>query len=623
MKTSRKQKPHFIFVLILATFCSLAVNSVQSSDPDGNSKAFLAGKDPSMIPELIKMLDDDNSYITVQGAAERLSSFGSAAKSAAPKLLSIYTNHVVGPDRQSAQSWGVPLMQALKAIDMEAAAKAEVFLVNSGPLNYARHSYTTTLLPNGKELIVGGYVHTEIPTGSNRFLSNAELNDPATGRWTPTGRLNTSRDSHTATLLANGKVLVAGGSDGTGAVLDSAELYDPTTGKWTPTGRLNTARHSHTAALQPDGTVMVAGGHDGRDRLSNTEVYDPASGTWKTGQAVTALLPAARRGHTATLLRNGNILVVGGGSISSSWLSSAELYNPVAGTWTNTGVLNTTRMGHEATLLPNGKVLVVAGNGNGVYLSSAELYDPATGTWKNAGILTPGRISATATLLYNGKVLVVGGEGDHEKALASAEQFDPATGKWTETGAMSNARYSPTATLLPNGKVLVAGGKDSVFNVLSSAELYDPATGKWTETGKLTTQRWRHTATLLSNGKVLVAGGSDSGMDRLSSAELYDPATGKWTATGELNTKRYDHTATLLHDGQVLVTGSDEGGYFEGVVAFGAELYNPATGKWTVSRALSADRYGHTATLLPNGKVLIVGGDAVNPTELYDPATGK
>src|SRR5208283_4773801 len=124
------------------------------------------------------------------------------------------------------------LMWALKPIDMEAAAKAEDFLVNSGPLNYARFGYTTTLLPNGKELIAGGYIHTEFRTVNNRYLSSAELLDPATGKWTETGEMNAARYGHTAILLHNGKVLVVGGSTSNESDSTSAELYDPTTGKW-------------------------------------------------------------------------------------------------------------------------------------------------------------------------------------------------------------------------------------------------------------------------------------------------------------------------------------------------------------------------------------------------------
>ena len=578
-----------------------------------NAATFLAGKDPAAIPTLIKMLDEDTNYLAVSGAAEDLSKFGAGAKDAATRLLTIYTNHVVTQDRQEAQSWGVTLMWALKAIDMETAAKAEAFLVSSGPLNYARNGYTRTLLTNGQELIAGGYIQTEILTNSNRHLSSAQLHDPATGKWFETGEMIGPRDSHTATLLLDGRVLVAGGTDSTGRALANAELYDPTTGKWTATGPLHTARFYHTAALRPDGEVIIAGGHTGRDPLNDTEFYDPAKGTWTAGPMITNLLPALRSGHTATMLTDGKVLIAGGDAAGS-----VELYDPAIGKWTKTGSLNTARGSHTETLLRNGKVLIVGGNGSGLYLSSAELYDPATGAWTNAGALSVNTIGHTATLLQNGKILVAGGEGDRGH-LARAELYDSAADKWMPTGRLITPRAAHTATLLPNGKVLVAGGKNSTFSVLASAELYDPATGKWTRTGELNVQRWRHTATLLSNGKVLAAGGSVS-VEATASAELYDPLTGKWTETGDLKKQRYDHTATLLPNGNVLVAGSIEKS--DGAPS-SAEAYNPATGTWTATKALAAERAGHTATLLPNGNVLIVGGDAASPTEIYDPSSAK
>jgi hypothetical protein len=236
------------------------------------------------------------------------------------------------------------------------------------------------------------------------------------GTWTATGSLGTARYLHTATLLPNGKVLVAAGVDVNFNVSASAELYDPATGTWTVTGSLATARVDHTATLLPNGKVLVAGGTNINSNLASAELYDPASGTW----TATGSLGTGRQSHTATLLPNGNVLVAGGfGGFPATQLASAELYDPASGTWTATGSLGTAREFHTATLLPNGKVLV-AGGFNGSLLASAELYNPASGTWSATGSLGTARFAHTATLLPNGNVLVAGGD-NISGGLASAE----------------------------------------------------------------------------------------------------------------------------------------------------------------------------------------------------------
>ncbi len=335
----------------------------------------------------------------------------------------------------------------------------------------------------------------------------------------------------------------------------------------------------------------------------------------------TGSLAVGHDSHTATLLPNGKVLVVGGvnGPGDQTASATAELYDPASGTWTATGSLATARYVHTATLLPNGKVLVAAGyNDSSGYLASAELYDPASGTWKKTGSLATARFFPTATLLPNGKVLVTGGYNDSSPALASAELYDPASGTWTATGSLATARFFQTATLLPNGKVLVAGGNDGNGGpALASAELYDPASGTWTATGSLATARSLQTATLLSNGRVLIAGGRSSGV-RFASSELYDSASGTWTATGNLANARVRQTATLLPNGQVLVTG---GVNSSGVATASAELYDPAGANWTATGNLLTARIDHTATLLSNGGVLVAGGNdgsnALASAELY------
>jgi N-acetylneuraminic acid mutarotase len=487
---------------------------------------------------------------------------------------------------------------------------------NTGSMSDARRDHTLTLLPNGKVLAAGG------SSNSVFHISSADLYDPATGTWTPTGALNYGRTAHTATLLPNGKVLVAGGA--TNGTL--AELYDPATGKWTVTNPMTYARALHRATLLPNGTVLVEGGGDGV-RTNSAEIYDPATGLWST----TASLNVARDYHTATLLANGTVLVVGGrGTNFNNPLSSTEVFDYATGTWTNGGSMTTGRYGCNATLMPNEKVLV-AGGINGADLSSADLYDPSTGIWTPTTAMNSAGFLRTMTVLPNGKVLVTGGENSISGALSGVEVYDPSLGTWTANSPLSSIRLAHTATLLPNGNVLLAGGSTNLANnnSLSITELYEPATGTRTLSGSLNTARRYHTATLLKNGRILVAGGFIDGPTNTSTnnAELYDPATGSWTNTGSMMVGRAFHTATLLPNGNVLVAGGvDETNSLSSV-----ELYDPVTQTWTTNGVskMSIGRRWHAAILLSNGKVAVFGGSTntssgstLSSIELFDPATG-
>ena len=337
--------------------------------------------------------------------------------------------------------------------------------------------------------------------------------------------------------------------------------------------------------------------------------------------------------HTATLLLDGRVLVAGGGGEA---IAAAELYDPGRGTWSATGSLTTARFGHTATLLPDGRVLVAGGSNDG-WLASVELYDPRSGTWSSTGSMATARGWHTATLLPDGTVLVTGGfgpGGDFYATSSVVEVYDPKTAEWTATASMSTARGGHTATLLSDGAVLVVGGDrgvNSIGSPLASAELYDPSSGRWTATGSMAEARFAFRTTLLADGTVLVAGGRNDS-DTLATAELYDPSSGRWTATGSMTEARSNsHTATLLLDGAVLVTG---GGYRadDGSPLASAELYDPGSGLWTATASMVVGRVAQTATLFPDGRVLVAGGDMsgggsdleggpvdIASAELYDP----
>ncbi len=355
------------------------------------------------------------------------------------------------------------------------------------------------------------------------------------GAWTAVASMAAQRILHTATVLADGRVLVAGGDDKT-ETLNSAELFDPTTDTWTTAASMITKRRSHTATLLKDGRVLVTGGinrdNNGGFALNDAELYDPGLNTW----SIAAPMTFRRESHTATALTDGSVLVAGGEN-HGRLLDNVEVYHPTTNTWTPTTSMSTAHYQHTATSLSNGDVLVVGGIANVGELGGAELYDATTNSWSVAGQMVANRWQHTATLLPSGVVLVAGGSMNIDFAsVATAELYDPTLGIWSPAAPMSVARKNHTATLLFDGRILVAGGFDVyVVNivpgeityvyynnvVLSSAESYVAASNSWTGAGLMANARGQHTATFLGDGRVLVAGG---GFNDLATAEIFDPS---------------------------------------------------------------------------------------------------
>jgi hypothetical protein len=347
-------------------------------------------------------------------------------------------------------------------------------------------------------------------------------------RVTSTGSMTSARTKHVATLLANGKVLITGGtssgasSTGTGTALASAEVYDPATGAFAATGSMVIPRMGHTATPLASGKVLVVGARDS----VVAELYDPDTGSFKpTGNS-----SIARREHTATLLDNGQVLIAGGLN-DAGGLQSAELYNPGTGTFVSTGKLSEARYQHAAVRLANKQVLLVGGyvaptsTGNNDGLTSAELYDPAAGTFTATGSMRSRRSSPTATVLPSGAVLVSGGPHGFEGYFASnlLELYDPSTGEFSPTGNLLEARTCHTATLLPTAAVLLVGGYQgggAYGKYLASTDLYSTSAGTCAAGPSMAEEREYHTATALPDGSVLVAGGDSRGQ-ALATAELY------------------------------------------------------------------------------------------------------
>ena len=321
-----------------------------------------------------------------------------------------------------------------------------------------------------------------------------------TGRVTPAAPMLEPRSGHSATLLPNGKVLIAGGMRRNQDFYRSAELYDPATGKFQSTGAMNIARVSHAAVLLRSGKVLIAGGWIGHGPTDSAEMYDPASGKF----TMIGKMTHKRGNATATLLDNGDVLLAGGAD----------------------------------TISPGG-------------IASAEIFHADTLTFEAVAPMLYARVSHTATLLRDGRVLIAGGRGD--SVTASAELYDPKTKLFIPTGSLIVARYKHTAGLLPDGRVLIAGGSDERdwHGQFSSTEIYDPRTGRFNAAAPLNDARFKlpEVAAQVGPGLLLIAGGSKQ-------VEVYDVRSGKFlVASGQISDAWHFMTETPLQDGRVLLAG--------------------------------------------------------------------
>ncbi len=325
-----------------------------------------------------------------------------------------------------------------------------------------------------------------------------------------------------------------------------------------------------------------------------------------------------RSGHTATLLADGRVIIIGGMQRNHDFYRSAEVYDPVTGKFQPSGEMSIARVGHAAVLLPSGKVLIAGGWIGGGATDFAEFFDPSAMKFTAIGKMTTRRGRPSATLLPNGDVLIAGG-ADHDSpgGMASAEVFHSATSTFEPVAPMHYARISHTATLLQDGRVLIAGGRGE--SVTATAELYDPQAKRFSLTGRLLTARYKHTAGLLPDGRVLIAGGSDE-LDwhgAMNSSEIYDPRTGKFTATAPLNDSRFKlpDEAVQLTSGRLLVAGGSKT----------VEVYDPATQRFLVVTGQLDDTWHFMSeTRLKDGSVLLAGGypnndGATRHTWIYRP----
>ncbi len=457
--------------------------------------------------------------------------------------------------------------------------------VGAHPSGGRRAPRASTRAPSRRFVIGAALALTVVAAGQPGWT--VEAGTAKAGTWARTGDLPANRDvgSHTASLLSDGTVLVAGGGGclptcGKSAYRAHTELYEPRTGTWILGPDMHVARRDHDATVLQDGKVLVAGGtgceagttlcdvtEGGPFSLRSSELYtlptpQHPQGRWdKTGDLI-----ADRYRHTVTLLKDGKVLAAGGRSCTMpncEATATAEVFDPLTGQWSLTAPMAVPREEHSATLLPDGKVLV-AGGFNPVIrdIAAAELYDPATGQWALTKDMGTGRMGHTAALLPDpdgpqgpqiAKVLVVGGHMKDSAELYTPPTPDQPDGRWEPTQSMGVARAGPSVTLLPNGKVLVAGGYDGINNRrLKSAQLYEPVTGNWIPASDMIADRSGHSATLLQTGDVLIVGRTtallteayrpdppavikppaDFDADGATDIAVFRPATGAWYIHG-------------------------------------------------------------------------------------------
>lgn len=359
------------------------------------------------------------------------------------------------------------------------------------------------------------------------------------------------RALHAAVALHDGHILICGGTSdaNVGGVLDSAELYDPIAGNFTPTGAMKEARQGHTATVLPNGQVLIAGGSKNigfRSELASAEIYDPNSGTFRPVGAMTT----PREGHSATLLRDGRVLIAGGSPNGIATTASAEVYDPETGRFTAIAPMGVPREAHSATLLRSGKVLIAGGGRGGMpggYIAydTAEIFDPAHNTFSTLGThMVVDRVGLAAALLDDGRVLLVGGKTSKILTgrlggtslfwlapLDTAEVFDPESNSFRPVGRMQATHYLGVATKLNNGMVLVTGGWNAIGGTIGgqrTADLFDPAGNIFSGGGELHVARFNQTSTLLPNGDVMVAGGLDGDGNVTSTVEFFAPHHGEF-----------------------------------------------------------------------------------------------
>ena len=493
--------------------------------------------------------------------------------------------------------------------------------------------FSSTLLPDGNVLITGGQVKPNTPN-----LDSAELYDTEQALFQALPDMNAARSYHFSILFQNSQYVLIGGGyaayeAGASASLELYDIQNRTFLKVAQTMKFGRGSIQNAAIRNSSGDVLVFGGNPS----ATLSVYMPEGDIIRSSDLstyITGGINQFRIWHSSTTLDDGSVLIAGGireQSASSLDISvdTAELYYPASGRFVFTeGVMGSCRASHTATLLNDETVLIVGG---GDPDETAELYIPTSKSFEPpTGQMSENRIGGhAATLLKDGTVLVTGGANDDGNVLDTVEIYNPQTGTFSGTsGSMTTPRTSHTATMLNDGRVLIAGGSPDmeIKNPLDSAELYYPETRTFQKLdSRMSSARTLHKAIAFEDGSVFIAGGRDSQSQVLSSTETFDPVSGKFqNMSPEMSKPRIYHAITMLRDGRVLITGGNSGSNDTNP---GFEVFDPSSGRFTAEGYMQLPRFGHGASLLPSGSVIVTGGRhfvstqelATITAELYNP----
>lgn len=527
------------------------------------------------------------------------------------------------------------------------------------PMNVARHYHTSVGLADGRILVAGGY-------GVGGFAQDsAEIYDPAAGTWTSTVPMTTSRLAFAAVRLADGRVLITGGSkgpEGGFTSIENCEIYNPSSGTFTSVAPMSKARNYHGAALLADGRVLVVGGSQniGPIYYNDAEIYDPSANAWTSAGSLTA----GGNGVSLTRLSDGHVLAVGGVLFySGAATNAADLFDPVTSTFSPLAPMNVVRGYHSATLLGDGSVLLAGGADFSVSpsaISSAERFitmtnivvTPAnpiigigtnqqfttTGNYNNGSSRTltgGGGVWATKTSMpspratmalgvVNGVLYAAGGFTGMAttSAVNTFEAYDPVADGWTSKASMPTVRHQAGAAAV-NGILYVIGGLDASSQQLSVVEAYDPVSNTWSTKTPMPTARGAFAIGVVSNviyavGGVYFAGG---GGFTTATVEAYDPATDSWTTKAAMPTSRYVVAGGVVNNILYAVGGS----LVDGTPLTTVEAYNPASNSWSAKTPMPAAHNSYGIGTI-NGVLYLASGSefgVIGPTPTvlaYDPA---